>query len=403
MNILMLANSFPQPDDRDSGETPIVLYFAKEWESLNHRVIIIHNSSRFFYLLYRLPGFVYNLLRKKTNVGIPSIASRRTLRRKDGDVLIVRLPIFRLYPGAPFAKWQYNKQVKRIEKILMEEQFLPDVITGHWLVPQVGLIARLQKDYPKARTGIVLHGSFPKKISQFNGNNLEAVDRIFFRSAYMKRVGSENLSELSDKMSICYSGVPDSFVQEEVVRTDWKTSGVMKVLYVGRLITYKRIDAVLDALTSTFPKRDFVFDIVGDGVLEEPLRKQSERLGIQDHVVFHGRVDRDKVMEFMGSADCFVMISEKETFGLVYLEAMAKGAITIAAYDGGVDGIIKNGINGFLCEEGNSKELSKLLSKINLLPIDELNTIRTNALETVKQFTDSKVADSYLRDLVGPR
>ena len=61
--------------------------------------------------------------------------------------------------------------------------------------------------------------------------------------------------------------------------------------------------------------------------------------------------------------DVFIMISKNETFGLVYLEAMAVGCITIASRQEGFDGIIKHGYNGFLCEAGNQEELEKLIKE----------------------------------------
>ena len=58
---------------------------------------------------------------------------------------------------------------------------------------------------------------------------------------------------------------------------------------------------------------------------------------------------REEVIRQMDNHDVFVMISRNETFGLVYLEAMARGCITIASRNEGFDGVIEHGVNGFLC------------------------------------------------------
>ena len=50
-----------------------------------------------------------------------------------------------------------------------------------------------------------------------------------------------------------------------------------------------------------------------------------------------------------------------KTFGLVYLEAMARGCITVASRDEGFDGIIQDGVNGFLCKSGDETELVQYL------------------------------------------
>ena len=95
------------------------------------------------------------------------------------------------------------------------------------------------------------------------------------------------------------------------------------------------------------------------------------------------------------------MISENEVFGLVYLESMVGGCLTVASKYGGVDGIINNDENGFLCEQGNSDELAEILKKINEMSIDDVLKIRRNGYETLRSFTDSKVAEKYLNDIIG--
>ena len=99
-------------------------------------------------------------------------------------------------------------------------------------------------------------------------------------------------------------------------------------------------------------------------------------------------------------SDIFIMISKNETFGLVYLEAMATGCIPIASRDEGFDGIIRDGENGFLCEAGNVEELAKIIDKINLMSSNELQKISQKAIETAKRFTDKEVARRYIEDVI---
>ena len=49
----------------------------------------------------------------------------------------------------------------------------------------------------------------------------------------------------------------------------------------------------------------------------------------------------------MEESDVFAMVSSPETFGLVYIEAMAKGCVTIGSKGEGIDGVIVNNENGF--------------------------------------------------------
>lgn len=94
------------------------------------------------------------------------------------------------------------------------------------------------------------------------------------------------------------------------------------------------------------------------------------------------------------------MISKAEIFGLVYLEAMAKGCIVIASRNEGIDGIIKDGVNGFLCKAGNVDELSSIISKIKSMSQDELCAISKSAVETAREMTDYKVAERYINSVI---
>lgn len=106
------------------------------------------------------------------------------------------------------------------------------------------------------------------------------------------------------------------------------------------------------------------------------------------------------VPDFVGKAQCFIMISKAETFGLVYLEAMSMGCLTVASRHEGMEGIIEDGVNGFLCNAGDEFELAQVINKINNLSQKEINQISQNAIITAQKLTDSKVAEYYLNAII---
>ena len=109
-----------------------------------------------------------------------------------------------------------------------------------------------------------------------------------------------------------------------------------------------------------------------------------------------GKISREEVAVHYKRSDVFVMISDNETFGLVYLEAMSMGCITIASIGGGVDGIIKNGENGFLCKPGDKEDLKRIVLLIRSMPKEELQRISNNGVETARLYSDKSVAINYL-------
>ena len=128
--------------------------------------------------------------------------------------------------------------------------------------------------------------------------------------------------------------------------------------------------------------------------------KKIDTLNLKSNVMFHGQLKRKKVFDLMQKSMCFIMISDNETFGMVYLEAMLNGCITIASRNGGIDGIIKDNVNGFLCEQGNANELARILKNIDSLDLEKVLSIRKKGIETSIKFSDSNVAEKYLNDVL---
>jgi len=75
---------------------------------------------------------------------------------------------------------------------------------------------------------------------------------------------------------------------------------------------------------------------------------------------------------------------------------MAAGCITIASSDGAFKDIIKDRVNGFLCNPGDTEDLKRILRYIDSLSIEEKKQISYRAWLTVKDFTDSDLARKYI-------
>jgi glycosyltransferase involved in cell wall biosynthesis len=119
-----------------------------------------------------------------------------------------------------------------------------------------------------------------------------------------------------------------------------------------------------------------------------------------EKVIFKGKLSHSSVIDEMRKADCFIMISENEVFGLVYLEAMSQGCITIASKGEGIDGIIQDKKNGFLCKAGNVDDLIKVLQYIRNMSRTDLDSMRKKAFLTARQYNESSVAEKYLENVI---
>jgi len=133
---------------------------------------------------------------------------------------------------------------------------------------------------------------------------------------------------------------------------------------IGNLVYRKRFDLVIGAFEKAFQNNDQVqLKIIGDGQMKQQLEDTVNRHMLKNKIESLGGLSRDKVAEQISSSDCFVLASDYETFGVVYIEAMALGKPVIATRNGGADDIVKD-FNGILIEKGNKAELSKAMLEI---------------------------------------
>lgn len=394
MKILLLTSIYPQPDDiSGSGVTPVVKYFVDEWAKEGHEIIIIHNSNKYFIPFEALPKKVKGLINSKVGMVLPEFSQRKKLKTVQGNIKCYRAPIIKFIPRGGFFNFQIDSQLKLINSILEENDFNPDLILGHWETPQIQLISKMKKKF-SCKTGIVLHGisylNNPKHIKL--REEIMNIDIIGVRSRTMAR-DVKKILNLDYMPFICYSGIPDYFIsQENIVKDNDKDT----FLYVGQLIKRKNIDTIIKALYVAYPCKDFVLNIVGIGQMESQLRELVSELKLESQVNFMGRVPRSEVSTLMRKSNYFTMVSHREVFGLVYLEALSSGCITIGSKDEGIDGIIEHGFNGFLCEAGNVTELSEVYKNLQNYSVEEKNKIISNGLNTVKKYTNIKVAKNYL-------
>ncbi len=171
--------------------------------------------------------------------------------------------------------------------------------------------------------------------------------------------------------------------------------GPMRVLYVGKLIPRKRADALVEVLSGLdLPWR---LTIVGDGPLREKIASRVRELGLTEKVEITGPVSREEVLSRMRQADVFVLQSYDETFGIVYLEAMAQRLICVGSRGEGIDGAIVDGQNGFLVDARSDGELKDVLTRIWRMPEADRQRIRQAAYDTARSMTEEGMAREYLR------
>lgn len=156
----------------------------------------------------------------------------------------------------------------------------------------------------------------------------------------------------------------------------------ISILFIGNLIPRKGIPYLLKALSQILKKRnDFTLDIVGNGPQKKKYIDLSSKLGIENHVKFHGLVDEAKKVELIKKCSFFILPSSWENFGVVLIEAMAAGKPVIAAARGGPREIIKEDI-GILAVP---KDVKSLRESIDYMLEKNQNYSPKNIAQYVKE------------------
>ncbi len=156
--------------------------------------------------------------------------------------------------------------------------------------------------------------------------------------------------------------VPSGFVTERALEIQ-KRYGQPLVLFVGRMVPYKGVDVLIDAMQGVAGTAV----IVGEGPQRAALEHQSRTLGIADRVKFAGEVGDGELAALYEACDVFVLpsVTRQEAFGVVQLEAMASGKPVISTDLGtGVGWVNQHGKTGLIVPPRDAAGLRGALQRL---------------------------------------
>lgn len=388
MNILMISHVYPGAGTPETF-TPVVHYFTREWVKMGHNVIVVNISTYFPWICYHLPSFVKSWLTNRFQTVLPDRPLNKAIDFEYEGVSVIRIPVFKRRPSMVVKYEKQDEQLKYILAKLEERDFTPDVVAGHWLNP-IYLVAKLKEHY-HCRSSLVLHGMGEMERYPDFEHLANAIDIWGLRSQRMIPEFQQRLGK-NRRFFICASGIPSSIINENADLRRWNDD----YIYVGFLLDRKYPEVPMKVLREEYQGEHFSYTIVGGGVKEKELHEIHVQMGRDERIRIVGRRSRPEVVNYMDKTDCFIMISRNEVFGLVYLEAMARGCIVVASRGEGMTGIIEDGVNGFLCNSGDSKELAEVIRRIRRLSVEEKVAIRMRGIKTASLYTDSRCALRYL-------
>lgn len=397
MKILFVSSLYPLTNDSGAiGLTRALHNLVKVWQQYpgtDVRVV----CPVYFYLREILTGKSPDPEKKSFRVRYYTLE----------DVPVIAFPVFKI----PKLLYFFRPLYRFLDRYLAREGFEPDIVVAHYDKSlDIGLHYSLRKKLPLVAGLHItpdLMTTDPAPFHQRCGKVLTHASAVACRSLYIQKKITSWFPDYKEKCFIAFSGIEESIItrpeagtnklQQWTGRTERKK---ISILSVGALIERKKHQTNLMALAQLKDTADWSYTIIGDGGERSQLEALTVQLGIRDRVAFKGALPRREVLKMMRLSHIFLLVSYMETFGLVYLEAMATGNIVVGAKDEGIDGIILNNQNGFLTPAGQVEPLKNLLEMImTQMPEPALEKMLLQANETARHYTEEGAAYNYWQKL----
>ncbi|PSR17668.1 glycosyl transferase family 1 [filamentous cyanobacterium CCP3] len=171
-----------------------------------------------------------------------------------------------------------------------------------------------------------------------------------------------------------------------------------ELIFLGRLVSDKGVDLLLDALANL--RQDGLtpkLTVVGNGPELESLNHQTHKLGLADQVAFVGVKVEQELVDILNNHQILVVPSRwREPFGIVALEGIACGCVVVGSSAGGLKEAIGN--CGITFPNGDESSLAEALGQLLSQP-DSLNCYRANAPSHLAKHQKKTIAKAYLQVL----
>lgn len=168
-------------------------------------------------------------------------------------------------------------------------------------------------------------------------------------------------------------------------------NGEKLMVHTSNFRPVKRIEDVVEVFKNLRKKIPLKLLLVGDGPERTKLETLCRECSDCEDIRFLGKLEA--VEEVLSVADLFIMPSEKESFGLAALEAMACEVPVISSNAGGLPELNIHGFSGYLSDVGDVKSMTQFA--LDILDDKNLATFKKNALARAKEFELSKILPDY--------
>ncbi|MDL4840824.1 N-acetyl-alpha-D-glucosaminyl L-malate synthase BshA [Aquibacillus rhizosphaerae] len=310
------------------------------------------------------------------------------------EVEVNHYPVFQ-YP--PYDLALANKMAEVIDTHEL------DILHVHYAMPHA-ICAILAKEMAERDVKIVttLHGTditvlgIDKSLKKMIKHGIEKSDTVTAVSGSLVAQTKEML-EIEKPIDVVYNFVDESeyyYKNNPDLKQQYHIKKHEKVLiHISNFRKVKRVQDVIRVFEKVNKQLPSKLLLIGDGPEYSEIFQLVRELGLENEVLFLGK--QKNIAELLSIADLKLLLSEKESFGLVLLEAMACGVPCIATNVGGIPEVIEDNYNGFIIEVGDIDSMAR--KSLEVLTNKQLwSEFSSNGLKHLQQnFSAEMILNQY--------
>ncbi|GAA0423102.1 N-acetyl-alpha-D-glucosaminyl L-malate synthase BshA [Agaribacter marinus] len=306
------------------------------------------------------------------------------------------------YPVFQYPPYDLALAAKMAEVINREKL---DILHVHYAMPHA-ISALLAKDIAEHDVKIVttLHGTditvlaIDDIFKNMIKHGIEKSDAVTAVSHYLAD-HTADLLHVNKEIEVIYNFVNEKqYYRKEmpIIKEQYGIAPEEKVVvHISNFRKVKRLPDVIQTFQLIQENIPSKLLLIGDGPEYGTASALVEELGLDEKVLFLGK--QKNINELLSICDLKLLLSEKESFGLVLLEAMACGVPCIGTNIGGIPEVIQHGETGYITELGDTKQAATYAIKI-LSNQEQHQRFAANALEMVHtQFHSKEIVEHYER------
>jgi glycosyltransferase involved in cell wall biosynthesis len=258
--------------------------------------------------------------------------------------------------------------LKLLERMSMAPRALPDLLAGGFDIVQVF------KPYDFPVMALARKASGARAIYSSHGTDYFPGDVLFRRSIDGAFACSRYNAAMSEAryhipVGVAYNGFDETIFRplppDPALRARFAPAGAPLLLFAGRLVTFKGIDHLLDALALLNDRPQPHLLLIGDGPHRASLERRAAELGLSDRVTFAGPQPHAELPRYYAIADAFVVPStDHETFSVASCEAMSCQRPVVGTRVGGLPEVVRDGETGYLVPPGDAAALAERIGAL---------------------------------------